>query len=1171
MMKNYLLIGIILSGLFVGCTTKKDNPAKIATHKTLGRVIIDSIAPPEVIMLTGANAPQVIKAAPPVIEPLSHPSGVGVPNFTNYNVADGLSQNNVFSSAIDHQGNIWFATLSGISKFDGTSFTNYNTGNGLISDFTSKIFIDSRNTIWISTVYGLSIFDGKSFTNPVVDKNIPKDRIGINNFLEDNNGTIWLSSFHGLYKYEHGKFNKFTIADRLADSTTMQMIKDKKGNILIYTRKGITRYDGKSFTPYTNLPLGKDGTIPYLLCCDSKGNIWFRDSQDGLGKYDGNQIKFYTKKDGYNGGGIFLEDKAGNFWIAGNGLTWFDGNRFINYSVKEGMASDRIRSLTEDEQGNIWITTQNNGVSKLNNSYLTSLEITGKKGFGQFAIDRFGNKWVSGFNGLGKYSTDHITWYGKELLSSDIYIGSPNSDHEGNIWFILYSFKNRVGKLVKFDGTNFTIFGKDQGLSFSPQQFFFEDNSNNIWLTGVGFGGVKKWGVTKFDGYSFTKYGSAQGLQSSFGFYSVFQDKKNCFWFGSGDAGVYKFDGSQFTVYDTRDGLPHNFVNDITEDSLGNLWFATDGGAAKFDGKSFTAYRSGNGLDNTIAYVEYDSVSKSIWFSTGIGLASVKLEQVAEETPFFQHYNPRTGFKFSSSIIDNMMVDKEGVVWGGYFNDISRFDYKTIREFRPLSVQIKNIRLNNKNIIWNSVRTGAYPTTEKDSLTAINEMVLKFGKAFSEKDFSSMTNAFGKISFDSVAGSDFIPVNLVLPIKNNNISFEFGSISPSFGKAVLYQYKLEGYDKNWSELSNKTEASFGNMSEGHYTFYVKALSPFGSWSETSYSFKVLPPWWRTWWAYTSYVLLLGIAVITFIRWRTKALQKEKIVLEEKVTKRTTELNQSLENLKSTQSQLIQSEKMASLGELTAGIAHEIQNPLNFVNNFSEVNSELIEEQKEELEKGNITEAKNLANEIAENEKKIVHHGKRADAIVKGMLQHSRSSSGQKEPTDINALCDEYLRLSYHGLRAKDKSFNATMKTDFDPSIGNIYIVPQDIGRVVLNLINNAFYAVDEKKKSPHPLKESKEDSSFIYEPLVTVTTKRLDPPLGDRGKIEIKVSDNGGGIPQKVLDKIFQPFFTTKPTGQGTGLGLSLSYDIVKAHGGEIKVETKENVGTEFIIQLPIN
>jgi signal transduction histidine kinase len=251
--------------------------------------------------------------------------------------------------------------------------------------------------------------------------------------------------------------------------------------------------------------------------------------------------------------------------------------------------------------------------------------------------------------------------------------------------------------------------------------------------------------------------------------------------------------------------------------------------------------------------------------------------------------------------------------------------------------------------------------------------------------------------------------------------------------------------------------------------------------------------------------------------------------------------------------------MASLGELTAGIAHEIQNPLNFVNNFSEVNKELVEELKTELTIGNQQQAMEIANNIKENEEKINHHGKRADAIVKGMLQHSRSNSGQKELTDINALADEYLRLAYHGMRAKDKEFNATIETDFDKSIGNIKVIPQDIGRVILNLITNAFYAVNERKKQ----------EPDGYEPIVTVSTKKLNSPFEDGGKIEIKVKDNGNGIPESQLEKIFQPFFTTKPAGQGTGLGLSISYDIVKAHGGELKVETMKGHFSEFILTLP--
>jgi two-component system, NtrC family, sensor kinase len=295
---------------------------------------------------------------------------------------------------------------------------------------------------------------------------------------------------------------------------------------------------------------------------------------------------------------------------------------------------------------------------------------------------------------------------------------------------------------------------------------------------------------------------------------------------------------------------------------------------------------------------------------------------------------------------------------------------------------------------------------------------------------------------------------------------------------------------------------------------------------------------------------------------------ELAALNEATTRQKEEIERTLIQLKSTQAQLIQSEKMASLGELTAGIAHEIQNPLNFVNNFSEVNTELIKEIQDERRKTQNKRDDKLEDEllqdIVQNQEKINHHGKRAADIVKSMLQHSRSSSGLKEPTDISALADEYLRLAYHGLRAKDKSFNTTLKTDFDESIGNINVIPQDIGRVILNLITNAFYTVSEKAT----LRQDQGDSQ--YEPTVSVSTHHSLSSGEGRGEVLIKVNDNGNGIPQKVLDKIFQPFFTTKPTGQGTGLGLSLSYDIVKAHGGELKVETKEGEGSEFVIQLPL-
>ncbi|WP_445384392.1 ATP-binding protein [Robiginitalea sp. IMCC44478] len=284
------------------------------------------------------------------------------------------------------------------------------------------------------------------------------------------------------------------------------------------------------------------------------------------------------------------------------------------------------------------------------------------------------------------------------------------------------------------------------------------------------------------------------------------------------------------------------------------------------------------------------------------------------------------------------------------------------------------------------------------------------------------------------------------------------------------------------------------------------------------------------------------------------LEEQKRTLEEQVRERTESLNTSLRNLKETQSQLIHSEKMASLGELTAGIAHEIKNPLNFVNNFSEVSQELIDEMKAEIAARDFKEVEAIAEDLKQNLEKINHHGQRADSIVKGMLQHSRSGDGKKEPTNLNALADEYLRLAYHGLRAKDKSFNATLETDFDPDVKKVNVVPQEIGRVLLNLFTNAFHAVSEKKR------EAPED----YEPTVAVRTRKTA-----KG-VEIRVEDNGKGIPPGVQGKIFQPFFTTKKTGEGTGLGLSMSYDIVtKGHNGQLKVESTQGRGAVFFVILP--
>jgi len=379
-----------------------------------------------------------------------------------------------------------------------------------------------------------------------------------------------------------------------------------------------------------------------------------------------------------------------------------------------------------------------------------------------------------------------------------------------------------------------------------------------------------------------------------------------------------------------------------------------------------------------------------------------------------------------------------------------------------------------------------------------------------------------------------------------------------FGR-ILYSHRKEIRGANWSIVAAVLVPTVAIIVQ--IILHKYSLDLYNEYDKLLLSLHILsPPLF-----YLAYISVRFKETLTAVRVESQKLLKvteekrdilanQNTVLEAQVDERTRELKQSLETLKSTQAQLIQSEKMASLGELTSGIAHEIQNPLNFVNNFSEVSQELMDEMTDEMKKGDLEEANEIATDIKQNLEKITHHGKRADAIVKGMLAHSRSGKGEKVPTDLNALAEEYLKLSYHGLRAKDKSFNADFKTDFDPNLPKVNVVPQDIGRVLLNLINNAFQAVHERSK--------KGDSEYL--PTVTVTTK-----LTAKGQQLIAISDNGPGIPLDIKEKIFQPFFTTKPTGQGTGLGLSLSYDIVKAHGGELKVETKEGAGATFTIQLP--
>ena len=694
------------------------------------------------------------------------------------------------------------------------------------------------------------------------------------------------------------------------------------------------------------------------------------------------------------------------------------------------------------------------------------------------------------------------------------------------------------------------------------------------------------------------------------------------FWIGMWGGGVNRMDikTKKFTRYmhdpkNIKSLISDNVVT-VYLDRESNLWCGTTDGCDVLDRKTGVFKHYLNNPKDTTSISRSGATSfledsqNNFWVGTWNGGGINRLDRKTDQ---FKHY-------LFDEFINSIFEDSNGVIWAGTNSGLFQYNRKTdkfsLLDEKSVGFNIPNawgIVGDNYSNLWFGSSLGIIRLSENRDKTIIyGKKNGVTGSSLSWKSFLGNNGDFffgdteGYFSFRP-EGLNYNPVPPVISIsafwingrpvtpvsggplqvplsKARDIQLSYDQNVFSFGLTAIdygnpednrILYRLLGSDRDWNILGADGRAYYYNVPPGKYTFRIKAInSNNGIWAERSLDLIISPPFWKTWIAYCIYAIFLIVAVAGIDRFqRRRLLQAEKERSRDREIAQAKEIEKAYTELKTTQTQLIQAEKMASLGELTAGIAHEIQNPLNFVNNFSEVNLELIQEMKEEIERGNLAEVKVLATDIADNEQKINHHGKRADAIVKGMLQHSRTSSGVKEPTNINALADEYLRLAYHGLRAKDKSFNASMKTVFDPSLGNINVIPQEVGRVILNLITNAFYAVNEKKQqAPPPPEGGILNQRNNYEPTVIVSTKLIIPPsAGQRGAVQIVVADNGNGISQKVIDKIFQPFFTTKPTGEGTGLGLSMSYDIItKVHGGELKVETKEGEGAEFTIILPV-
>jgi signal transduction histidine kinase/ligand-binding sensor domain-containing protein len=1108
-----------------------------------------------------------------------------------------------FSSIIgftqDKNGSIWISTTDGVYSYDGIQFTTLKTNpinpNSLAKNFTHSVCADNKGMIWIGTFgNGLDMFNPETgnFTHFLNDPNNPASLVNdtVTVVLIDKNGTLWIGTHGGLDKFD-SETNTFVHYQYDAnDSTSLSnnqvrvIYEDREGILWIGTGSpyphdgggpdagGLNKLNKETgtFTRYMHDPNNKNSLLNNKVSAvfeDINGTLWIGSWKKGIQK---------------------LDREKGTFELA---FSESEINKVHNQQnlSNRGLTDDFISFITQDVTGKIWFATLASGIYSFDPE-------TRKTTFYYGAENSY-----SGFSDYGARSAfntrDGIFWIGTQ--GGDIYYMDPSV------------------REIKHTSIN--------GASVSS---FYEEANGDFWIGTRNeiFRIIKNIGVTK----RFTTDDYIYDAPYNLG-YLVYGDLEGNIWVGTTES-LNRFDKKteKFIAYkndpNNNNSLSNNYAITIFEDSKSNFWVGTANGLNLMNRKTglfsrFYAHPEDTVNQNVITCITEDKSGK-LWIGNFFGMG---VNRFNTENKEFKNY-----LKGTSVII--LYIDTDAVLWAGAANGLYKYnpDIDNFIQFTPNGsttniLEVNSIVEDNQKNLWLITSNQIVRINpERDEISffgqnyGVGQSLFNYLSGIKRSNgeiyFGDQTGYFSffpdefienskapEIVFTSLRLSDIKlnsgdggplkeDLNVQKEIKfryNQNVfSIDFAIIDYANPKQNRLSYFLENYDISWRNTISDRRAYYFNVPPGKYTFRVKGVNSYGVWAEKKLDIIIFPPWYRTWFAYAIYALLFIAAVFGMYRFqRARLLQKEKERNRERELEHAHEIEAAYnnlevahENLKSTQTQLIQSEKMASLGQLTAGIAHEIQNPLNFVNNFSEVSNELIEELKSEKAKGKSERDEEMENEIlndiSQNLEKILHHGKRADAIVKGMLQHSRSNSGHKEPTDINSLADEYLRLSYHGMRAKDKSFNAEYKTEFEPNLPKINVVPQDIGRVLLNLINNAFYAVT----APPPPGGGIKNSQTDYKPTVIVSTTSSKSPSGDLG-VKIIVKDNGPGINKNIVDKIFQPFFTTKPTGQGTGLGLSLAYDIVKAHGGEIRVETKEGEarpddtvgrGTEFIIEIPI-
>ncbi|MFO7614683.1 MAG: two-component regulator propeller domain-containing protein [Bacteroidales bacterium] len=1127
------------------------------------------------------------------------------PRFEVFNLPGDVYGNSVQGMVQDHSGFLWFATQGGLYRYDGQNFVTYrydsNNPNSLAADYIESVFLDSNGLLWLThwQAGALTTFEPERrvFTRHQHDPDNPESLSSnvLSCVAEDHQGFIWIGGELGLDRYdpETTTFKRFQHdpgnSNSLSHNKVRALYVDKTGTLWVGTgfpwdtqssEGGLNRYnpvDG-TFTRYLHDPDDSTTLINNKVRAimeDSRGNFWVGTAGDGLHLMDRENGTFQRLTND-----PLTPEKLSGPWQPGTVPAVFD-------------STTHISSIFEDDEGRIWITAFPGGVKIFDP--VSGITRHFKMGSGAEELNtdflwhtyqtNDGTLWItSGGEGRTvfkvKQHDDLFPFFNIPMSEDKLRLPSNGilKDRAGNIWIARGAFLERIDR-VAGSRTLITLGNTQQpvtriyGLTL--------DREGYIWAgtNGGQFRGDPETSVFRL----FKPPGISDEILQSF-FLTFLHSRSGHFWFGSWVHGLFRYDPVTDEVvkyaHDPNDpnSLGGIMVGSIYEDKNGYIWV---GGGSPF-GDILNPLFLDRINPKTNRIERFFNTNKQVGMVSDITEDSDGNLWFIDWLNGFQKFNPATGlFKsftpYNSLLPSNYLLSLvnpgDGKLWLSDQHSIIEFDPKT--ETMSVFNQTRGIRnaydhfksgyaADDGELFFS--RKGGFHAFYPDQILQqknirLPDIRITGFQMLGDQNPSAAFELFEKPVWQTAA--------IRLAHDQNLFTISVACFDFYDASSIQLQFMLEGFDRAWrNDIRDGETSPYINVPPGDYTFRVRGANSFGVWNMegASMGITILPPWWKTWWAYAIYLLVLIFGI-----WWVHKYQKERTIRMEREKSRERELMQAREiekaytELKATQTQLIQSEKMASLGELTAGIAHEIQNPLNFVNNFAEVSGELVDEMKEALAVGRLPFAVEIAEDIRQNLDKINHHGKRADAIVKGMLQHSRNSTGQKESTDINFLCDEYLRLAYHGLRAKDRTFNVVLKTDFDASVGKINIIPQDIGRVILNLTTNAFYAVNKKKKQ---LASDLSASSNLtgqnaYEPAVSVSTKKTG------SNVLISIKDNGPGIPEEIKDKIFQPFFTTKPAGEGTGLGLSMSYDIItKGHAGELKVETKEGEGTEFTIIL---